>query len=186
MLFPKSRAGGYLTALSAARKADRYHEATQGAQTLHLAGFGAPRDQLALAILVVNNLRTSKGLQIFGGGRGIQDKWRIEQLLQCVLTASNCSDPKAHCVVMLENSYLSGEPQRTSIHIDMRGDDTDDRYGLWKVGVRPFPCRLLYQRGFKFQHGHPSTEAQQIEAAAIREGCDWCPHLRRGNKLLTG
>lgn len=39
------------------------------------------------------------------------------------------------------------------------------------------PCRYLRFRDFRFQPNHPSTEAAQIKAAAVREGCDWCPSL---------
>jgi hypothetical protein len=185
--FSKTRASGYGAALHAARQAAQYAEGKLEAQFVHVAGFGISQQQLALAIFVIRELRSSKSLQIFAGGKFLQDKWHIEGVLECVLSANSCSDPHAHCVVIVEEDRLSSRPyvpHPINININFSSEPPiHDRFGLYKVGMREFPCRLLYERGFKFQEDHPSGEDAQIEAAAVRQGCDWCPHLRFKNRL---
>src|ERR1700722_18516315 len=62
--FHKTRMAGYPAAVNAARQADRYAEAG----TLHVAAFGTAREQLSLAVFVIQQLRTSKNLNVYGGG----------------------------------------------------------------------------------------------------------------------
>lgn len=180
-IFPKTRASGYEPAVRAARNAQRYKEDN----LLHVAAFGTTREQISFAIVVINQLRSTKGLQVYGGGKCVQDKWRIEDLLECVITGSSCTDPKAHCTVIVdEDRLLSHEPHLASlqVYIGEAESAAPDRFGLWRVGTREFPCRYLFEHGFRFQQGHPSSEADQIQAAAVRAGCDWCPHLRIGER----
>lgn len=52
--------------------------------------------------------------------------------------------------------------------------------------LRGYKGLLIYAGGrllamsfqFKIQAGHPSSEGDQIQAGAIREGCAWCPNFR--------
>lgn len=178
--FSKTRSNGYTAALAAARRADQYVEGVFDATLLHVAAFGGSKEQLALALFVIQHLRRSSTLQVFGGGKPIQDVWRITEVLECIVTASSCGDTRAHCVVVVDEDRLGlGPPPPTSFSIHIGTEpEIPDRFGLWRVGTREFPCRYLFEHGFKFQHGHPSSEADQIQAAAARAGCDWCPHLR--------
>lgn len=185
-VFPKSRGSGYDAAVNFARQAARYEEAEIGKTLFHFAAFGRSRDQAALALSLVRNLRGTKGLQVVAGGKLTQDAFRAEAVLECYLEASGLPDHRAHCVQIVHEShlverYLSG---RSSLapSIDMadvmrnafRGND--DPGGK----VYEFPCRYLMTRGFKFQPGHPASEADQLLSAAVREGCDWCPFFPRG------
>jgi hypothetical protein len=180
-VFPKSRGSGYDAAVNFARQAARYEEAEIGKTLFHFAAFGRSRDQAALALTLVRNLRGTKGLQVVAGGKLAQDAFRAEAVLECYLEASGLPDHRAHCVQIVHEShlverYLSG---RTSLapSIDMadvvrnafRGDENS------AGKVYEFPCRHLLTRGFKFQPGHPASEADQLLSAAVREGCDWCP-----------
>ncbi len=39
-----------------------------------------------------------------------------------------------------------------------------------------FPCSFLKPR-FRFQTDHPASPQDQIQAAAVKEGCAWCPYF---------
>ncbi|MDP3124578.1 MAG: hypothetical protein Q8M84_02995 [Thiobacillus sp.] len=181
-VFPKSRGSGYDAAVNFASQASRYEEAEIGKTLFHFAVFGRTREQVALALSLVRNLRGTKGLQVVAGGKLTQDAFRAEAVLECFLEASGLSDPRAHCVQIVHEShlverYLSGRTSASSIDVAdvMRNafQRDDEPHGK----VYEFPCRYLLTRGFKFQPGHPSSEADQLRSAAVREGCDWCPFL---------
>jgi hypothetical protein len=186
-VFAKTRSSGYTNALAAAKRANHYSEGPADFKTLHIAGFGRSQQQLALALFVITHLRRSSALQVFGGGKLIQDKWRIAEVLECVVTASSCADTRAHCVVVVDEDRLGiGAMPPTSVTINFATQpEMPDRFGLWRVGAREFPCRYLFEHGFRFQPSHPSSEAAQIQAAAVRAGCDWCPHLNRRSTAQT-
>lgn len=187
-VFPKSRGSGYDAAVNFARQATRYEEAEIGKTLFHFAAFGRSREQAALALSLVRNLRGTKGLQVVAGGKLTQDAYRAEAVLECYLEASGLPDPRAHCVQIVHEShlverFLSGRDS-FSPRIDMADvmrnafqsdDEPNDK-------VYEFPCRYLMTRGFKFQPGHPSSEADQLLSAAVREGCDWCPFFPRGEE----
>lgn len=185
-VFPKSRGSGYDAAVNFARQAARYEEAEVGKTLFHFAAFGRSRDQAALALTLVRNLRGTKGLQVVAGGKLTQDAFRAEAVLECYLEASGLPDHRAHCVQIVHEShlverYLSG---RSSLapSIDMADVMRNAFSGEDDPGGRvyEFPCRHLLARGFKFQPGHPASEADQLLSAAVREGCDWCPFFPRG------
>jgi hypothetical protein len=185
-VFPKSRGSGYDAAVNFARQAARYEEAEIGKTLFHFAAFGRSREQAALALSLVRNLRGTKGLQVVAGGKLTQDAYRAEGVLECYLEASGLPDHRAHCVQIVHESHLIerflSRRDLFSPRVDMadvmrnafqRDEDADGK-------VYEFPCRHLMTRGFKFQPGHPSSEADQLLSAAVREGCDWCPFFPRG------
>lgn len=180
-VFPKSRGSGYDAAVNFARQAAHYEEAEIGKTLFHFAAFGRSREQAALALTLVRNLRGTKGLQVVAGGKLTQDVFRAEAVLECYLEASGLPDHRAHCIQIVHEShlverYLSGSASASVDMVDvMRNAFRRDHETGGKV--YEFPCRYLLSRGFKFQPGHPSSEADQLLSAAVREGCDWCPYL---------
>jgi hypothetical protein len=186
-VFPKSRGSGYDAAVNFARQAARYEETEIGKTLFHFAAFGRTREQAALALSLVRNLRGTKGLQVVAGGKLTQEPYRTEAVLECYLEASGLPDPRAHCVQIVHEShlverYLSGHTSISSIDVAdvvRNAFRRDDEQG---GRVYEFPCRYLLTRGFKFQPGHPSSESDQLLSAAVREGCDWCPFFHQGEK----
>lgn len=178
VVFSKSRGAGYDAAVNFARQAARYEENQVGSSLFHFAAFGRSREQAALALALVRNLRGVKGLQVLAGGKLLQESHRVEAVLSCYLDSSSLDDPRAHCVEMVNKShlqerFLSGiAAPKVSIGLDFVSLDGEVAHE-----VIPFPCRYLRARNFKFQPGHPSAEADQLRAAAVREGCDWCPNF---------
>lgn len=181
--FPKSRSASFEMGLAAARLAENYAEGLIGSSFLHCAGFGVSRDQLANALVAVRNLHRIAGFQAFGRGSIIRESFKIERVLECYLTASACSDPRAHCVVVVEEERLytrQREPVQMTVSISLGSTPKPrpDTFGLNKVGMREFPCRFMHQWGFRYQKEHPSGEPEQLQAAALRLGCEWCPLLQ--------
>lgn len=175
VVFPKTKSASYDAAVNLARQADQYAEQTLGTSLFHLAGFGRSREQVARALAVVRYLRSVKGFQIYAGGSALQEASRVEDVLQCYLEASGCTDPRAHCVVVVDEATLHavGGGVRVGAMLDRAWHDVLSS----ATKHRAFPCRHLLHRNFRFQPGHPSSEIDQLQAAAVREGCDWCPNL---------
>lgn len=185
VMFPASRSPSYDAAVNVARGADRYAERLVGKTLFHWAGFGRTRDQAARALAVVQYLGAIKGFQVFAGGAVLQERFRVERVLECYIAATGCADHRAHCVVMVDGDDLYAATGQTSSSIFVtisaappppaKGIDLD---WLENVGRHAFPCRFMRSRGFRYQRGHPSDEKDQLQAAAVREGCDWCPNLK--------
>lgn len=180
-IFPKARGAAYDAAVNFAAQAEKYETVTVGNTLFHCAVFGRDRSQAALALALVRNMRRVKDLQVLAGGKLLQEHARVESVLACYLEASANADPRAHCVEMIHQSRLVervlSSPDTASPFADL---------GSWEASAAPrqtdpviaFPCRYLRSKGFKFQPGHPSSQPDQLKAAAVREGCDWCPHFR--------
>lgn len=186
MVFPKSKSASYGPALALAQQAQRYGEQEIGGALMHFAGFGRDRHQAALALSVLDYLKGVKGLQVFGGGQMLLEPHRVAAVLDCFLKACGCDDSRAHCVVVVDEPTVvaigGGVREPVARPIDVpRLDGIDDwlaRRPAWTEPKRlSFPCRHLLHRNFRFQPDHPASREAQIQAAAVREGCDWCPNL---------
>lgn len=179
VVFSKTRGSGYDAGVNFARQADRYEEAVVGGSLFHFAVFGRAREQAALALALIRNMRSTKGLQIIAGGKLIQEWLRVESVLACFLNASALSDNRAHCVEMVHESHLIerflSREDRKIVSLDIEFLKTTKEYS---GRVIAFPCRYLRSRNFRFQCGHPASKEDQLQAAAVREGCDWCPNFR--------
>lgn len=171
--FPKSKASGYAGAVQIARQAAHYVEGDIGGTLMHFAGFGREREQVARALGCIQQLAGIKGLQVYAGGAMLQERYRAETVLQCYLQASGCRDPRAHCCVSVD----AGTMWQLGPAMRAVGIGRFSGVGPSPVGRVIVPCRLLVTRGVRYQTDHPSSEADQLQAAAVREGCDWCPNF---------
>lgn len=178
IVLPQSRSTAFPAALALAQNADHYAQQAAGKQIYHLAGFGRSQAQAARALELLRLARGLKGFQLFVRGALQADAWRAQKVLQCYLQACSAADPRAHCVVMIdERTLYEGAPMSMAINV-YAGSRPAPPAGLqWldEMGRLPFPCRHLRHYGFRLQRGHPASEADQIQAGAVREGCDWCP-----------
>lgn len=171
--FPKSRSAAYAAAVNVAQQADKYGEAEMNGTLFHYAAFGRSREQVARALALTRYLDGIKAVQFYAGGKLILERPRIESVLTCYLEACACNDHRAHC-----NEVVS-DPFRRSIdnHVD---------FSL-QLDVKPwdhylFPCRFLLQWGTPtMPPEHPSSPSDQIQAMAVRKGCDWCPNFKPGD-----
>ena len=175
VVFPKTRSASYSAAVNLAQQAAMYSETDVGGALFHVAGFGAEKEQAARALSLVRFMRSIKGFQIYAGGKLLQDWARVESVLSCYLEALACTDTRAHCMMVIHSDHLTerfySSSRETSVSIDLDWMRNKDAAG----GLMVFPCRYLKSRNFRYQVGHPSSPEDQVQAGAVREGCDWCP-----------
>ncbi len=171
--FAKSRGIAYDAAINFARQAQRFETAMIGDTQYNFASFGKTPNQVAIAISLLETLHGKTGVQVMAAGRRLAHAGVAIPALQCYLTSADLSDPRAHCtmIVPVERLRPDYEPKRAIFELNLFEEKP-------AIEITSFPCRHLLNRGFKFQPGHPSTDAAQIEAAAAREGCGWCPNLK--------
>lgn len=190
IVLPKSRSTAYPAALALAQAADHYIEQAAGKQVYHLAGFGRSHAQAARALELLRLARPLKGVQVFMRGALHVDLWQLDKVLKCYLQACAATDPRAHCMVVVDEPTVVAvgggvrEPVVRPIDVP-RLDAIGDwlaRQPKWQEPRRlVFPCRHLLHRNFRFQPDHPAGRAAEIQAAAVREGCDWCPFFTKGD-----
>ena len=172
--FPKSRSAGYAAAVNIAQQADKYGEAIMNGTLFHYAAFGRSREQVALALAATRYLEGIKAVQFYAGGKLILERMRIESVLTCYLEACACNDHRAHCNIVVTNPFTGGFADNDVVSLDL--DDLRAPAGYL------FPCAFLLQWGGPgLQRGHPASPEDQIQAMAVRKGCDWCPNFRPGD-----
>jgi hypothetical protein len=183
MIFPRSRAANFPAALAIARQASQYAEHPISGVPHHWAGFGRSREQVARAIALINLVRGIKGFQVFAGG--VRADWaRVLRVLECYLQSCSCTDWRAHCHVVVDGHRLESPgggvrdtlPSQIVTH-SLRPAPGDGLSWAASAERETFPCRYLLQRHFHYQPGHPAERGAQVQAAAVREGCAWCPNL---------
>ncbi len=171
--FAKSTSPSYPLAVSVAQGAFKYAERQLGKQLIHIALLSKSKEDVNRGLSLFKYLQGLKTFQVFCKGRLIEDYYRMNHVLQCYLIACDCNDYKAHCHQVIDNPF--GEPKRSSlsmtIHLSLEPPKpvkpiTIDQY--------IFPCNYI-RSYFKIQSGHPATIENQIQAAAVKEQCDWCP-----------
>lgn len=158
--FPKSSSRNYLAMVELAQKAQGYCEATLGNRAYHCAVFGRDRSQASTAVMVVAAVQDWKGTQIFVNGRPLERFYNVERTLRCYLDSLDALDKKAHC---------------NFIYTDV--GDMISVLNIVTEGAYHVPCRML--EGFVrevVRHPIAGPEAD-IQAAAIRRGCFWCPNF---------
>lgn len=173
--FPKSRSSSYDAAVNVARQAILYDEQMLGKSLYHFAVFGKTREQALRAFSVLRYLGSIKGLEVYAGGKRFQKQSDFEKVLECYIEATACDNPDAHCHVMVPPDHLQQSYSRAvSFTVDL--DDMPD-IGKPEEKLVEFPCRYLRLRNFRYQPGHSASKAEQLQAGAVRFGCDWCPNL---------
>lgn len=169
--FPKSRSAGYAAAVNVAQCADKYRESEVNGTLFHYAVFGRSREQVAFALSVVRYLEGVKAAQFYAGGKLILERPRIEAVLTCYLEACACNDYRAHCNKVVPIPFSREAADDTAITLDL--DDIRATSGYL------FPCSFLLQWGAPGLHSrHPASPTDQIQALAVRKGCDWCPNFK--------
>ncbi|MHB0973931.1 MAG: hypothetical protein ACYC0P_06790 [Thiobacillus sp.] len=168
--FPKSRSAAYSAAVNIAQQADKYGEVDMNGTLFHYAAFGSDREQVGRALAITRYLDGIKAVQFYAGGKLIVERLRIESVLTCYLEACACKDPRAHCNKIVAHPF--GADQADDDHVNL------DLGSLSKPSGYLFPCAFLLQWGPPGLHRrHPASPEDQIQAMAVRKGCDWCPNF---------
>jgi len=174
--FAKSPSEAYPLAVNVAQGAARYAEVEIGKRRVHLVAFAKTPDDAARALALLHYVAGWKTTQVFAAGRLIANAYGVSEVLECYLHACACTDRRAHCHTVLDDPY---DPEGAA---DLEGFTVRlalDSSGFSKrveIDRYLFPCSFLKPR-FRFQTDHPANPQNQIQAAAVKEGCVWCPYF---------
>ncbi len=171
--FGKSSSPSYPLAVSVAQGAKMYEELVIGSNTVHLAVFDKTRDGAARAMSLLLYISEWKSTQIYGGGKLMQNYYRVSEVLRCYLAATACDDRRAHCHMVIDDP-LKKQPTVTGFSVVF---DSNYETKEYIVDRYIFPCSLLNQHISHQPSEHPSDLVHQIQAAAVSESCDLCPYF---------
>lgn len=180
--FGKSSSPSYPLAVSVAQGAKMYEELKLGSNIVHMAIFEKNRDGAARAMSLLQYISEWKATQIYGGGKLLQNYYRISEVLRCYLAATACDDRRAHCHKVIDDPHYK-PPRVTGFTVSF-----EPNYETRKVIVDRyiFPCSLLNQHISHKPIEHPSNPIHQIQAAAVNESCDICPYFNPSEYCKIG
>lgn len=182
--FQKSTSKSYPLAVNVSQGASNYTEMNVGNKLVHFVKFNKTREDAGRAHTLISYISGWKGIQIFTGGKLVQNTWQVNQVLDCFLEASGCNDWRAHCYKIIDDPFID-EPEDLSVSFSINMVDKPRPKQSVDIDRYTFPCDLLQER-FRFQIDHPSKPEDQIQAGAVKYGCDWCPHFDAKNFKKSG
>lgn len=187
--FSKSSSPNYGAAVDLAKMASKYSENLIGKSTMHKAVFFADRLQMSRALALLRYVKSWKSTQLYAGGKLLSSAHRTEEVIDCFLTASACNDWRAHCNRTIRNPFADDSERTRWIGSDLAMPGFGKINGQLAV-IEPkrqafqkylFPCKFMTRYGeihFRLDPHSPVSETDQIQAMAVRNGCDWCPNFR--------
>lgn len=178
VVFMKSNSVNYPLAVEVAKTAGKYAEVVVAGKLTHFAAFSRDRDSAAGAQLLIDYIRDWKSTKVFAGAQLSQRIWRVDEVLRCFMSATACNDWKAYCHSVIDDPANKGKlaPMTMTIKIAMPGEIPVASEPQKEPDKYIFPCRLIRSYNV-IDHRHPSSAIDQIEAAAIEHGCEWCPYF---------
>jgi hypothetical protein len=182
--FNKSTSPSYQVVVGLARAAADYREFILGTKVVHFAAFARSRADAARARALLSYVGGWKGVQVFAGGRLVQEFWSTLKVLDCYLTASGCDDWRAHCYEVMDDPATK-EPQIHGVALAISIVTTPIYKKQIEVDQYVFPCRQIFPQ-FRFEPNHPASPQAQIQAEAVRSGCDWCPNFDAAGYAKAG
>lgn len=175
LVFPKSTSKYFPLVLNIAEGAERYAVADISGKPTYFVCFGANQADAGRAVAILDYVRTWKGVQIFSRGKLLQNSYHVAQVINCYLESQSCRDYQAHCHSVIDDPY-SEDLEHQGLSLSIRLVDKPTLKQEVEVDRYLFPCNFLKSR-FRFQKDHPSSSADQIQASAVKNGCDWCPNF---------
>ena len=183
--FAKTASEGYPLAVNVAQGAARYAEVEIGTRLVHLVAFAKTPEDAARALALLHYIAGWKTTQVFAAGKLVANAYGVAEVLECFLQGTACRDRTAHCQSVIDDPYdpeRAGESEGFTVRLSL------DPAGFRKpveVDRYLFPCSFLRPR-FRFQTDHPASPQDQIQAAAVKEGCAWCPYFDPAGFQKTG
>lgn len=150
--FPFSQGLRYPYAVEIARGADYYREDGECKRLRHVAGFRNKQPSIQRAVALLEHTRCIRGC-LTSNGSSVWDCSNTLRVLRCYLSALQCPNVLSHCRIPYEPLDLA-----------------------YRLGVVPsvLPCRLI--DGYFLKNWHTTgTIPEQLQAAAVEAGCEWCP-----------
>ena len=164
IVFPHTRHFGVRDSLAQAGHASVYAVGEYGNGKHHLLGFASMNDQLSEIMVFVDLLAGIQGVKFYFN-RLLLNKngYEVKHVVNCYIQSQKCTDWRAHChrIIRIE----SDEP----ISKKWSGSNTD-RF------ITPCHIAVNYNRTY-ISAKHPSSLKDQLQAAAVAAGCDWCPNF---------
>jgi hypothetical protein len=178
ILFFKSRSASFPFVVGICQNASRYGVFTFQGRPMHVAVFGRTKADAERASAVLKYAFGWRGVLIYAKGKLISVGWPVLEVVNCLQEAYSCRDRKAHCFKVIDDPFAEVRAHRDP-HISIRLEpEPSVSRPTMKMRIEQthyiFPCKYLYSR-FSFQKGHPSSFEDQIQAGAVRQGCDFCP-----------
>ena len=175
--FSKNSSTVYPLAVNIAKGAARYAEANIGRKLVHFVAFSKTREDAGRAIALVNYVSSWKATQVFTGGKPVRNAWQVTSVLECYLEASASKDWTAHCHYIIDDPFIEEpEGQNSSLTWSLSEKPQAPKQAL-EIDRYVFPCKFLWEERFEFQIDHPAKPDDQIQAGAVKFGCNWCPNF---------
>ncbi|MYD93835.1 MAG: hypothetical protein F4Y02_09105 [Chloroflexi bacterium] len=166
ILFAKHAGRTYPQAVAVAQQASVYREQVEGRSVTHVATFAQTAQQASAASQLLQLTVSLKSSAVFdGGGVMVPNKWTAGQVLDCYRKASLCADPTAYCHLVINSPFT----HQGEFELVDRDDRQADRWLL--------PCRLINRAYLAFDAQHPASATDLLQAAAVRNGSQWCPNF---------
>ncbi|OHD24401.1 MAG: hypothetical protein A2Y38_03185 [Spirochaetes bacterium GWB1_59_5] len=143
--FPMSRGKRYPLALQLAMDADVYLEGGVGEELVHVAGYAHNVSSLQRAICLIEYASTIRACMV-SNGSSMWGPTRTLRVLRCYLSGGSCKTPY------------------------------ESPFRVFQMGAVPalLPCKLI--DGYFIKNWHTTgTITEQLQAAAVEAGCEWCP-----------
>ncbi|MBU83833.1 hypothetical protein [Alcanivorax sp.] len=175
LVFPKSTSKNFPLVLNIAEGAEQYAVSDINGKPTYFICFGANQADAGRAVAILDYVSTWKGVQIFSRGKLLQNSYHVAQVLNCYLESQSCRDYQAHCHKVIDDP-ISEEVEDRGLSLSIRLVDRPPLKHEVEIDRYLFPCQFLLNR-FRFQDDHPSSPADQIQASAVKNGCDWCPNF---------
>lgn len=183
--FGKSSSPSYPLAVNVAQGADKYDEILLGKNPVHFVAFAKNRDGAARAMALLHYISDWKSTQIYGGGKVLQNYYRVSEVLRCYLEAVACDDWKAHCYSVIDDPFYERKERSNSGFTIFFSTDSTTQKEEW-IDEYIFPCTLLQPNFHHRTSRHPSDPIHQIQAEGIGIGCDLCPLFDAGGYSKVG
>lgn len=135
---------------------------------MYLVAFQKTKEDTRLVSVITSELHSASWrYTLFANGRVQKNKWAFLNTLDCMVVASKCKDPRAHCHMIIDDPF--GETLRAAklkISLDKSEDADSEQWVL--------PCQQL--DGFvKFDRRLKADPAAQLDAAAVKRNVHTCP-----------
>lgn len=180
VVFSKSTSPNYRAVVELAGLASKYAEKTIDKTTLHVAAFAADRVQMARALSLLRFIKGLRSTQVFSGGKLLPTSSKIEDVIDCFLTASACNDWRAHCYRIIRSPFADDAERTKWIEADLDIPWLEPSKPR-KFNQYRFPCKFMTRYGeihFRLEENHPVSATDQIQAMAVAHGCAWCPNFK--------
>lgn len=174
ILFPKSTSKSFPVVMRIAEQASLLKEGTLTGKPFFVVGIKNTPEDVSRAVNILDAVTGWKGTRVFISGRQHESPYKVRCVLDCLLNALQCTDPRAHCQTIGDHPVMGAMRSMMAMSAATSlSKQSDNRMKLPPKIL--FPCRYIQPYFDTIQHGHPSSIPDQIQAAAVRHGCHWCP-----------